>query len=80
LHTNVISTKNDAAIVHLPELHNKGIALCTDVNSRYCYLTPYRGGMAAVCEAARNVACVGAHPVAITNNLNFGNPYDPEVY
>jgi phosphoribosylformylglycinamidine (FGAM) synthase-like enzyme len=44
------------------------------------YLNPYRGAMIAVCEAARNIACTGAKPLAITNCLNFGNPYDPEVY
>ena len=52
----------------------------TDCNSTHVYLNPYKGGMGAVCESARNVACVGARPVAITNCLNFGNPYDPEVY
>ena len=72
-----------AEIVGRFPLERKGypaIALTTDSNSRYAYLNPYNGGMIAVCEAARNVACVGAQPVAITNCLNFGNPYDPEVY
>jgi phosphoribosylformylglycinamidine synthase len=78
--TNTMSIRGDAGILRLKELQGKGIAVCTDSNSRYCYLNPYRGAMAAVCEAARNVACVGARPVAITNCLNFGNPYDKEVY
>jgi phosphoribosylformylglycinamidine synthase len=78
--TNTMSIQGDAAVLRLKEIAGKGIAVCTDSNSRYTYLNPYRGGMAAVCEAARNVACVGAKPVAITNCLNFGNPYVPEVY
>ncbi len=57
----------------------KGIAIATDGNGRYCYLDPYAGTMLAVAEAARNVVCSGAEPVAITNCLNFGNPEKPEV-
>lgn len=78
--TNTVSIKGDAAIMRLKELPGKGIALSVDCNSRYVYLNPYVGAMIAVAEAARNVACVGAEPIAITNCLNFGNPYDPEVY
>ncbi len=78
--TNTVSIKGDAAVIRLKELPGKAIALTTDCNSRFVYLDPYSGGQAAVCEAARNVACVGAEPVAITNCLNFGNPYDEEVY
>ncbi|MEQ1693655.1 MAG: AIR synthase related protein, partial [Gemmatimonas sp.] len=59
---------------------NKAIALCIDGNGRHVALSPRNGGRAAVCEAARNVACTGARPRAITNNLNFGNPKKPEVY
>ncbi len=70
----------DAAVLRMKELPGQGFAISTDCNSRYVYLNPYRGGMAAVVEAARNCVCVGAEPVAITNCLNFGNPYDPEVY
>jgi phosphoribosylformylglycinamidine synthase len=66
--------------LRIKEIDDFGIAVSTDCNSRYVYLDPYKGGMMAVAEAARNVACVGAEPVAITNCLNFGNPYDPEVY
>lgn len=58
----------------------RGIALTIDCNARYCYLHPYRGGQIAVAEAARNLACVGAHPRAITDCLNFGNPQRPEIY
>ena len=78
--TNTVSTKGDAAIIRLKELPGKAIALSTDCNGRYVYLDPYTGGMESVCESARNVVCVGAEPIAITNCLNFGNPYDPEVY
>ncbi len=58
----------------------KGLAVKTDCNGRYVYLNPRRGGQIAVAEAARNVVCSGAKPLAITNCLNFGNPYKPEVY
>lgn len=78
--TNTVSIKGDAAVMRLKELPGKGIAVTTDCNSKYVYLDPYTGGMIAVAEAARNVACTGAKPVAITNCLNFGNPYDPEVF
>lgn len=78
--TNTVTIKGDAAIVRLKEIPGKAIALTTDCNSKYTYLDPYKGAMIAVAEAARNVVCTGAVPVAITNCLNFGNPYDPEVY
>lgn len=79
--TNTVMRANgDAAVVRLKELPGKAIAVTTDCNSRYVYLNPYIGGASAVAEAARNCVCVGAEPVAITNCLNFGNPYDPEVY
>ncbi|MBI2917577.1 MAG: phosphoribosylformylglycinamidine synthase subunit PurL [Chloroflexi bacterium] len=58
----------------------RGIALATDGNGRLCYLDPYVGGALAVAEAARNVACVGARPLALTDCLNFGNPENPGVY
>ncbi|HWP49877.1 MAG TPA: phosphoribosylformylglycinamidine synthase subunit PurL [Candidatus Limnocylindrales bacterium] len=57
----------------------KAIALTTDGNGRYCYLNPRRGAQIAVAEAARNVVCVGAEPIAITDGLNFGSPEQPEV-
>ncbi|MCX6147801.1 MAG: phosphoribosylformylglycinamidine synthase subunit PurL [Candidatus Kapabacteria bacterium] len=78
--TNTVSIKGDAAVLRLKETPGKGIAVTTDCNSRYVYLNPYEGAKSAVFEAARNVVCVGAEPVGITNCLNFGNPYDPEVY
>jgi phosphoribosylformylglycinamidine (FGAM) synthase-like enzyme len=58
----------------------KGLALKTDCNGRYVYLDPRVGGRIAVAEAARNVACVGARPMAITNCLNFGNPTRPDIF
>lgn len=70
---------SDAAVVRI-EGTNKAIALKTDCNSRYVYLNPRRGGQIAVAESARNVVCTGAKPLAITNCLNFGNPYNPEIY
>jgi phosphoribosylformylglycinamidine synthase len=69
----------DAAIVRLRGT-TKALALKTDCNGRYVYLDPRMGGRIAVAEAARNVACTGARPLAITNNLNFGNPKKPEVF
>lgn len=57
-----------------------GVAATSDCNPRFVYLDPYVGAAAAVAEAARNLACVGATPLAITDNLNFGNPHDPGVY
>jgi phosphoribosylformylglycinamidine synthase II len=77
--TNTVPTSYDSSIVRIKGTR-KGIALKTDCNARYVYLNPRRGGQIAVAEAARNVACTGATPVAITNCLNFGNPYDPEIY
>ena len=70
---------SDAAIVRIKGT-NKALAMKTDCNGRYVYLNPRRGGEIAVAEAARNVVCTGGLPVGITNCLNFGNPYDPEVY
>ena len=58
----------------------RGIAATTDCNARYVYLDPRQGGMIAVAEAARNLVCVGARPRAITDCLNFGNPYKLDVY
>jgi phosphoribosylformylglycinamidine synthase II len=69
----------DAAVVRIRGT-NKALALKTDCNGRYVFLDPRVGGRIAVAEAARNVACVGATPKAITNCLNFGNPKKPEVF
>ena len=70
---------SDAPVVRVHG-SEKGIASTTDCNSRYVFADPYKGGMIAVSEAARNIVCSGGEPVAITNCLNFGNPYNPEVY
>ncbi|HHV55669.1 MAG TPA: phosphoribosylformylglycinamidine synthase subunit PurL [Firmicutes bacterium] len=79
--TAILPGAGDAALLVLRETGmRKGIALATDGNGRLCYLDPRRGGRLAVAEAARNVACVGARPIAITNCLNFGNPEDPEIF
>lgn len=70
---------SDAAVV-IAKPTEKGLALTTDCNSRYVFADPYKGAMIAVSEAARNIVCSGGEPLGITNCLNFGNPYDPEVY
>ena len=70
---------SDAAIV-IAKPTNKALALTTDCNSRYVFADPYKGAMIAVAEAARNIVCSGGQPLGVTNCLNFGNPYDPEVY
>lgn len=75
----ILMPGGDASVIRLKGT-NKGLSLKTDCNSKYVYLNPYKGGMIAVCESARNVVCTGATPLAITNCLNFGNPYNPEVY
>jgi phosphoribosylformylglycinamidine synthase II len=75
----VVGPGSDACVIRLRKT-NKAIAATTDCNGRYCYLDPRMGGRIAVAEAARNLVCSGAKPLAITNCLNFGNPYDPEVY
>lgn len=71
--------KSDAAIVKV-EGTQKSLALTVDCNSRFVYANPEMGGAIAVSEAARNIVCSGGEPAAITNCLNFGNPYNPEVY
>ncbi|TAN13434.1 MAG: phosphoribosylformylglycinamidine synthase subunit PurL [Chitinophagaceae bacterium] len=58
----------------------KALLMTTDCNGRYVFANPYQGTMTAVAEAARNIVCSGGQPLAVTNCLNFGNPYDPEVY
>jgi phosphoribosylformylglycinamidine synthase subunit PurL len=73
------NTPTDAPVV-LIKGTTKGIAMSTDCNSRYVYANPYKGAMMAVSEAARNIVCSGGQPLGVTNCLNFGNPYDPEVY
>jgi phosphoribosylformylglycinamidine synthase II len=70
---------SDAAVIRLKD-STKGLVMTVDCNSRYVHADAYKGGAIAVSEAARNIVCTGAKPVAITNCLNFGNPYDEEVY
>ena len=70
---------SDAPVVLVKET-GKALAVTTDCNSRYVYSDPYKGAMIAVAEAARNIVCSGGVPLGVTNCLNFGNPYDPQVY
>ncbi len=70
---------SDAGVVAVPNT-KKAVAVTTDCNSTYCYLDPFRGGEIAVAEAARNLICTGAKPLAITDGINFGNPKNPEVF
>jgi phosphoribosylformylglycinamidine synthase len=69
----------DAGVVRIRKTRT-ALAATTDCNARFCYLDPRLGAQIAVAEAARNLVCVGAKPLAITNCLNFGNPYKPEMY
>ncbi|MEL6256247.1 MAG: phosphoribosylformylglycinamidine synthase subunit PurL [Bacteroidota bacterium] len=69
----------DAAIVRMRGM-DTGIVVSSDCNSRYVHADPEKGAMLAVAEAARNIACAGGKPLGVTNCLNFGNPYNPEVY
>lgn len=70
---------SDAAVIAIRGTR-KALAMTTDCNGRYVYLDPYTGGAIAVAEAARNVVCSGAAPLAITDNLNFGSPEKPEIF
>jgi phosphoribosylformylglycinamidine synthase subunit PurL len=74
----VVAPGADAAVVRIKGT-DKGLALTVDGNSRYCFLDPYVGGALAVAEAARNLACVGARPIGLTDCLNFGSPENPAV-
>ena len=86
----VVGPGSDAAVIRInlsrPDLGAPGatgekyIAFTTDCNSTYCSLDPFEGGKIAVAEAARNLVCSGARPLAVTDNLNFGNPMKPEVF
>ena len=77
--TVVLPGQADAAVLRVRGT-DLGVAAAIDCNPRYVHLDPYEGAAGAVSEAARNLACVGATPLALTNNLNFGNPEDPGVY
>jgi phosphoribosylformylglycinamidine synthase len=91
----VVCPGSDAAVVRIkadslpplppssppePARGDRFIALTSDCNATYVYLDPYEGGKAAVVEAARNLACSGATPLGVTDNLNFGNPHNPELF
>ena len=83
---SMVGTKNmstnlpsDAAVVNIKKT-NRALVVTTDCNSRYVKANPRVGATIAVAEAARNIVCSGGEPCAITNCLNFGNPYNPEVY
>ncbi|MCI0839725.1 MAG: phosphoribosylformylglycinamidine synthase subunit PurL [Chloroflexi bacterium] len=87
LSNTVVEAGADAAVLRIKpaedapaDARQRGIALATDGNGRYCHVDPYRGASIAVAEAARNVVCAGAQPVAVTDCLNFGNPERPDVY
>lgn len=75
----IVGPGSDSAVI-LIKGTNKALAMKTDCNSRYVYLNPKEGTKIAVAESARNIVCSGGVPLAITNCLNFGNPYKPEVY
>ena len=74
-----LASGNDTCVYYLAEI-NKAVAASIDGNGLYCYLDPFLGGEIAVAEAARNLVCCGAQPLGLTDGLNFGNPYNPEVY
>ena len=81
----VVLPGSDAAVLRIGntgrgEMTNRGVAVSSDCNGRYCYLDPYVGAQIAFAEAARNVVCSGGTPAAITDCLNFGNPEKPEVF
>ncbi|MER3432699.1 MAG: phosphoribosylformylglycinamidine synthase subunit PurL [Leptolyngbya sp. ERB_1_1] len=75
-----LADAHSSSVVPDPSALNKGVAATVDCNPRYVYLHPYEGAKAAVAEAARNLSCVGADPIAITDNLNFGSPEKPIGY
>jgi phosphoribosylformylglycinamidine synthase subunit PurL len=75
----MVGAGSDAAVIKVKGT-KKALALSVDCNGRFCYLNPYNGAMMNVAEAARNIVCSGARPLAITDGLNFGNPMKPENY
>ncbi len=78
LGNTIVGPGGDAAVVRIDD-GPKGLALTTDVTARYCYADPVDGGKQAVAEAWRNITAVGGKPLALTDNLNFGNPEKPEI-
>ncbi|HEY1792772.1 MAG TPA: phosphoribosylformylglycinamidine synthase subunit PurL [Opitutaceae bacterium] len=80
-HGTVVIPGSDAGVVRLRlGSSEKFIAISNDCNGRYCYLNPRRGALIAMAECMRNLVCAGARPLAMTDNLNFGNPYKPENF
>ena len=79
LKDSCISAGGDTAVYYISEI-NKPIAATVDGNGLYCYLDPFTGGKISVAQAARNLICCGAEPLGVTDGLNFGSPYNPEVY
>ncbi|GIP34557.1 phosphoribosylformylglycinamidine synthase subunit PurL [Paenibacillus sp. J2TS4] len=77
--STAVQPGSDAAVVLVPGTR-KALAMSTDCNGRYVYLDPEVGGRIAVSEAARNVVCSGAEPLAVTDNLNFGSPEKPDIF
>ena len=78
LGNTVIAPGGDAAVIRLGD-GPKGLAMTTDVTARYCFADPVEGGRQAVAEAWRNIVATGGRPLAVTDNLNFGNPEKPEI-
>ena len=80
-HGTVVLPGSDSGVVRLRlGTSEKFIAITNDCNGRYCYLNPRRGALIAMVECLRNLVCSGATPLAMTDNLNFGNPYKPENF
>ncbi|MCL2372936.1 MAG: phosphoribosylformylglycinamidine synthase subunit PurL [Defluviitaleaceae bacterium] len=77
--STVVPPGSDAAVVRVKG-KNKALAMTTDCNSRYVYLDPFVGGQIAVAESARNIVASGGKPLAVTDNLNFGSPENPEIF
>lgn len=82
--TMLASENNSGGVIRLRKedgaFSGKALAATVDCNARYVFLEPYRGTMVAVAQAVRNLVCVGAMPLAVSDNLNFGNPEKPEIY
>ena len=76
----IVRPGKDCGVIRLKELLPKGLALTTDCNSTFCKLDPYKGAIYTVCESVRNLATVGAKPIGMLDNLNFGNPEKEERY
>ncbi|MCW2315522.1 phosphoribosylformylglycinamidine synthase [Rhodoblastus acidophilus] len=78
LGNTIVGPGGDSAVIRIDD-GPKGLALTTDVTARYCYADPVEGGKQAVAESWRNITAVGGKPLALTDNLNFGNPEKPEI-